>query len=334
MKKIIYVLLAFMLAFVLLKLFVFSTDKPVKVTDDDYRKAFKHSYKIFAPEIPDKLDFAGEDVPVKMYFVRESLDREIIVNTYWHSNTILMFKRAYRWFPVIEPILKKNNIHDDFKYLALIESGFMNVTSPAGAKGFWQFMKTTGKSYGLEINSEVDERYNLEKATEAACQYLHESNKIFNNWTLVAASYNMGMGGLRNRLKEQKVDSYFDLFLNAETARYIYRILAVKTIFQNPTNYGFYLRKKDLYQVVPYSTITVDSAISNLADFAIQQGINYKILKDFNPWLRNKMLTNKYKKTYYFKIPEKEFLNHENQIKDLKDDNSIYKDTVEIHQLK
>jgi len=262
----------------------------------------------FSPEIPSTLTFAGELVPLDRLDVREGLDRELLVNMYWHSQTFLHFKRAKRYFPIIEPILKANNIHDDFKYLALIESGFANVVSPAGAAGFWQFMKATGTKYNLIIDDEVDERYNLEKATVAACKFLNSTYSTFNSWTLAAAAYNMGPTGVTNQIKSQKVDSYYDLFLNTETARYVYRILAVKLIFETPEKYGFVLNQNELYPYIKTESITVDSAIVDLAQFAIDKGINYKILKEFNPWLRKATLTNKAKNTFEIKIPVKEEL--------------------------
>lgn len=264
-----------------------------------------YSFFVSGPEIPEKMDFAGEKVPLEFFDVRESLDRELIVNTYWHSSTILLLKRAYRFFPVIEPILKKNNIPDDFKYLAVIESGLTNAISPANAVGYWQFLERTGREYGLEIHDEVDERYHIEKSTRAACRYLQEAYRKFNNWTLAAASYNRGMGGINKNLDFQKINSYYDLYLNEETARYIYRILAIKLIFENPGDYGFKIRKKDLYAPYQFRELEIDTPINNLIDFAAQQNTNYKILKTLNPWLRKSYLNNKRNSTYTIKIPEK-----------------------------
>ncbi|MFH2096444.1 MAG: lytic transglycosylase domain-containing protein, partial [Bacteroidota bacterium] len=257
--------------------------------------------------IPDKLDFAGEEVPVHHYDVYESIDREFLVNVYWQSQTMLFIKRANKYFPVIEPILKDNGIPDDFKYLALTESGLHNVVSPAGATGYWQFLKGTGKEYGLEISDEVDERYDLEKSTIAACKYFHEAYAKYKNWTMVAASYNMGMGGADKQIEKQKVSDYHDLLLNNETARYVYRIIAIKTILSNPEDYGFHFRDKDLYQPVPTFDVEIDSAITDFVDFAKKYNINYKILKEFNPWLRQSFLTNKEKKKYVIRIPVEGF---------------------------
>jgi hypothetical protein len=273
-------------------------------SDATYENYFNANYKTFSIRIPKNLNFAGEKVPVNDFSVHDAMERELVINTYWQSQSLLLHKRANRWFPVIEPILKKNNIPDDFKYIALVESQLTNVVSPQGATGFWQIVETTGLGYGLEITDEVDERYNVAKSTEAACKYFKEAYTIFNDWTLVAASYNLGMGGLKGQLDKQKVIKYYDLLLNEETARYVYRILAMKEIIARPKVYGFMLRKQDLYPVIQTKKITIDSTIHNLADFAISQKINYKILKLFNPWLRTNTLTNMGKKKYIIEIPK------------------------------
>ncbi len=252
--------------------------------------------------LPDNVNFCGEDVPLNSQDIKERLDKEIIKNTYWHSSILLFYKRSGKYFPIIEPILKKNNIPDDFKYLAIAESGLKNVVSPAGAKGFWQFMEKTGIEYGLEINKEVDERYHLEKSTQAACEYLNDAYKKFGSWTLVAASYNMGMYGLQKNLKRQKVNSYYDLLLNSETSRYVFRIVSFKTILENPIRYGYNLKESDQYKTIKYKTVSLDSNVTDFSEFAIQQDINYKILKIANPWLRQKYLKNVYEKRYLIKI--------------------------------
>ncbi len=329
-KRLLFVILFTITALVSGKYFIYSSQREIN-SDESYRKAFQTNYKIFSVEVPSKLDFCNEEVPVKMFYVRESLERELLTNTYWQSNTMLMLKRAYRWFPVIEPILKKNNIPDDFKYLALIESGFMNVVSPANAAGFWQFIKPTGQKYGLEINEDVDERYHLEKATEAACKFINSTHNIFNNWTLAAASYNMGEFGVKRSLETQNVSSYYDLYLNDETSRYVYRILALKLIYTQPVKYGFYLRLKDLYPPIPYNIIAIDSNIPSLVDFAKSNKITYRILKDFNPWLRNKQLINKTKKIYEIKIPRAGYDNYDNLIG--KDNDQLFNDTSNIDRL-
>lgn len=271
--------------------------------DRSYMDYVGDHYKIFALESPEEISFAGEEIPLEISDVKERLDRELMVNTYWQSQTLLLHKRANRWFPVIEPILAENGVPDDFKFLALAESGLENVVSPAGAVGFWQFLKSSGKSYGLEINEEVDERYHVEKSTKAACKYLKDSYNKYGNWSLAAASYNMGPSGLEKQMDIQKEESYFDLLLNSETSRYLFRILAMKEILTNSTKYGFYFRPKDLYE--PYKTkfIEVNEGITSWADYSQSQSINYKILKTLNPWLRKPYLTNKNLKTYTIKLP-------------------------------
>jgi membrane-bound lytic murein transglycosylase D len=241
--------------------------------------------------IPDSASFAGEPVPMDIFYVREQFDRELTINTYWHSATILSLKRAARWFPVIEPILAKNGIPDDFKYLALIESGLMNVISPAGATGFWQFLEKTGKEYGLTINKEVDERYHVVKSTEAACAYLNKSYLKFGNWTLVASSYNAGQGRIDETIDKQQVRSYYHMFLPDETSRYIFRILALKCIFESPITYGFKLNPGDLYGPLDVKTVIVKESIIDLPVFAREHKTTYRMLKELNPWLRADKLT-------------------------------------------
>lgn len=264
-----------------------------------------HSYNVYALELPQNADFAGEKVPLQQADIRERFDRELLVNTYWQSNGFLLIKRANKYFPVIEKILRKNGVPDDFKYLALIESGLQNVVSPAGAAGFWQFMKTTGKEYGLEIEPTVDERYHLEKATEAACKYLKNAKQEMGSWTLAVAAYNAGKTGIRSRLQEQKVNNYYDLYLREETSRYVFRILALKEIMKDPKRYGFNFSEAELYHPEPFREISVDSTIADLPSFALSQGTNYKLLRLHNPWIRDVRLENKKRKKYTLKIPLK-----------------------------
>jgi len=256
-------------------------------------------------DLPKEMSFAGERVPLDWPDVRERLDRELHINTYWHSSTIFLIKKAHRWLPQIEEILKENGIPEDFKYLTAIESGFDNVVSPKEAAGFWQILSTSGKEYGLEITREVDERYDPLKATEAACQYLKKAHDKFGNWTSAAASYNRGMAGLQRALDDQKVDSYYDLLLNDETSRYVFRILAAKEIIENPQKYGFNIEKEHLYKEEPIRYVEVTEDIDDLVEFAQEQGINYKLLKRHNPWLRRDRLNVKRDKTYKIAIPDK-----------------------------
>ena len=259
-------------------------------------------------EIPDSLSFAGEPVPLDILDVRERLDRELHINTYWHNNSIFIYKRANRWFPQIEEILKKEGVPDDFKYLAIIESGLLNVKSPANAVGFWQFLKATAKEYGLEVTKDVDERYHPIKSTIAACKYLKSAYNDFGSWTLVAASYNMGVRGLKNRLEEQRVNSYFDLLLNEETSRYVFRAIAAKELLTHPERYGFDIPPEHLYQQEKLREVEITESIDDLVQFAQDQGINYKILKKHNPWLRRKTLSVKRGHSYTISIPDNQAL--------------------------
>ncbi|MBN4066109.1 transglycosylase SLT domain-containing protein [Candidatus Amoebophilus asiaticus] len=295
--------------FVTVKIFSFGTD----ISDADFQKQFIENYKIYPVYMPDQVNFAGEWVPLGDFDVKERLDRELLVNTYYQSHTLLLHKRANRWFPLIETILKKHKIPDDFKYLALAESGLSNVVSPKKAVGFWQILEGTAKQYGLEVNKEIDERYNVVKATEAACKYLLHSYDIFQNWTLVAASYNMGISGVKRQLRRQKENSYYDLILNSETYRYVLRLVALKEIITNPAKYGYIFREKDLYQPVPTYHVSIDSSVSNFGDFAHNYGISYKMLKIFNPWIRQSYLNNKDGKVYEISLP-KSIINYNEEL--------------------
>lgn len=250
-----------------------------------------------------KMDFAGEEVPTFMADVQERLDKEMITNMNYHTNTTLVIKRANKVFPVIEPILAKYGVPDDFKYLAVIESSLVNAVSPAGARGVWQFMPATAKEKGMEVSDEVDERYHLEKSTEAACKYLLSAKEKFGSWTLAAASYNGGMNGITKKMEEQGVDNYYDLLLTEETSRYVFRILALKEIMSKSERYGFKIPNEALYYPIPTKKIMIDTTITDLAKFAKTQGVNYKILKIHNPWLRDKKLTVTTGKKYEIEIP-------------------------------
>ncbi|MGY6745025.1 MAG: lytic transglycosylase domain-containing protein [Cecembia sp.] len=254
-------------------------------------------------ELPDRISFAGEPVPLQQADVFERFEREIYVNAYWQSNMVLMLKRSAKYLPTIEKILREQNIPDDFKYLVAAESGFMNVVSPAGARGFWQIMPATAKEYGLEVSNDVDERYHLEKATIAACKYLKSAYANFGNWTSVAASYNMGIAGLKRRKEEQQFQQYYDLFLNDETSRYIFRILAFKEIFEHPEKYGFELSKSDYYQEPMFRELKVVQDIPNLSHWALRHNSSYKDVKTHNPWLRSTKLSVGKNNEYFIKLP-------------------------------
>ncbi|HSN50583.1 MAG TPA: lytic transglycosylase domain-containing protein [Bacteroidales bacterium] len=333
LKKRIPAIVVVMLGIIGAAAFIFAvSDK--QTSESEYRHLFARSYQILLPEIPKEVSFADEEVPQDIFYVRESLDREILACTYMHSSTILMFKRAYRWFPLIEPILKKNGIPDDFKYIAVAESNFANVVSPSGAEGFWQFMKPTAQKYGLEVTDEVDERYHVEKATEAACRYFLDAYRNFGNWTLVAASYNRGMDGMSKALMNQKVQTYYDLFLNDETARYIYRIIASKLVYMHPVQYGFYLRASDFYPPIPTYVITIDSSISDLPQFALANRSNYRILRELNPWLKKYSLTNKTGKRYELVFPAEGFIHSDTLRKNLPVSKNFFHDTLRINQIR
>ncbi len=262
----------------------------------------RDSVRLF--DIPSELDFAGEKVPLETGDVLERLEREIYVNAYWESNMILLMKRSAKYLPEIERMLKENGVPDDFKYLAMAESGLMNVGSPAGARGFWQILETTGKEYGLEISNDVDERYHLEKSTDAASKYFKKAHAKFGEWTAVAASYNMGQTGFAKRQEEQLHRNYYEMYLNDETSRYLFRILAFKVIFENPESFGFYLLESDYYKNSPLKIIEVNQYIKDLPRWAKQQGSSYKNLKLYNPWLRDQDLNVKRGKVYEIKLPE------------------------------
>lgn len=271
--------------------------------DEIHKNQFKNQYAIFSLVKPKRISFCNEEAPLYAFDIYERMDKELLKNTYWQSNMLLYIKRANKYFPVIESILAKNKIPDDFKYLALIESGLENVVSPAGATGFWQILKSTAREYDLEVNSAIDERYHLEKSTQFACDYLNEAYSIFGSWTMAAASYNMGMNGLKRTIEKQKTKNYYNLHLNSETSRYIFRILAVKEIMENAKDYGFVYRTSDLYNMIEYRIIHVDSTIADLYAFAKQQGVNYKLLKQMNPWLLKSTLPDESRKRYEIKIP-------------------------------
>jgi hypothetical protein len=275
--------------------------------NDPVRPGNGESFAVYGVDLPSQVEFAGEPMPLDLFDVREALDREMLINTYFHSQTIRLIKLANRYFPQIEPVLRANLIPDDFKYLAVAESGLSQVVSPVKAVGFWQLLKGTAREYGLEVNEEVDERYNVVKSTQVACQYLIESYQKYGTWTMAAASYNAGRNGVDRQIERQKTEGYYDLLLNEETARYIYRVVSFKLIFENPEAYGFNLSKDDLYTGIPTYVVEVDSTVADFADFAREHDTNYKILKYLNPWLRDTRLTNSSHKIYEITLPEKGF---------------------------
>lgn len=278
----------------------FSLAEPITNSDWASSPAFTNAKSW---TLPSEVNFAGEAVDMDIWDVRERFDRELHINTYWHNNTIFMFKRANRWLPAIEPILAKYGVPDDFKYLAIIESDLMNKVSPAKAVGFWQILEGTAKEYGLQVTRDVDERYDPIKSTEAACRYLLKAYEKFGSWTMVAASYNRGMAGMERAIKDQRETDYFKLLLNDETSRYLFRILACKEILSSPSKYGLIIQPEHLYQPHTYKVVTIDDDINDLISFAKSQGIDYKTLNLFNPWLRNDKLSVRRGEIYEIKIP-------------------------------
>jgi len=311
MKKLNYPLITFCGGFVLMICFFLLSYKPVtvEVKYDNPKSKVNTFMQVISAPLPDKIDLCGETISLDRFDIRERFDRELNSFTYLHTTTMLYLKRANRYFPIIEPILKKNDIPDDFKYLCVIESNLdIRALSPASAAGLWQIMAATGKELGLEITSEVDERYHIEKATNAACRYLKSAYPKFGSWIDAAASYNAGMAKISTSLNSQKVNSSLDLLLVQETSRYVFRIAAIKQIFENPYLYGFVLEKENLYPPISVQNITVNQTIEDLSDFSQQYGLNYMILKEFNPWLRDNKLSVKPGKTYEIAIPKKEDL--------------------------
>ena len=284
-------------------LFVLSCNKKTELKKNTKNEDYLN-YKVFAIPIPDSLIFSGETIDLSENDLIQRFDKEILVNTYWQSNTLQLIKRSRKYFKIIEPILKKEGVPDDFKYLAVIESGLENLRSPKGAKGIWQIMRGTGRELGLEINNNVDERYNLELSTIAACRYIKKAKNKFGTWTLAAAAYNRGMSGVNRALKKQNVKSYYDLLLGNETRRYVFRIHAIKLILNNPNNYGFFVKDSEYYKDDGFEVMNVDYPIKNLSEFANKNGTNYKTLKIFNPWLIQNHLNNRSKKKYKIKIPK------------------------------
>ncbi|ALJ01083.1 murein transglycosylase [Rufibacter tibetensis] len=270
----------------------------------DTGASFTNGRVIKAPALPTTMSFAGEPVPLDVPDVAERLDRELLVNSYLQATTLMGLKRMQRYQPEIERLLKENDIPADFVYLSLAESLFSQVTSPAGASGFWQLMPDTARGYGLQVNAEVDERFHVEKSTLVACKYLKSAKKKFGSWTNAAAAYNRGVGGIDRALEKQKVDSYYDLYLNDETSRYMFRILALKEVLGNPQKYGFELPKEQGYDPLPTRTLKVTSTIPDLAQYAKDQGTNYKTLRLYNPWIKAFKLTVAPGKEYVLQLPK------------------------------
>ncbi|MFY7707781.1 MAG: lytic transglycosylase domain-containing protein [Flavobacteriales bacterium] len=285
-------------------LVAFDSNKRDVKADREYLQHVSENYRIYALPLPESADFCAESAPLQKWDVAEKLDRELLVNSYWHSNTLLAIKRSARWFPLIEKVLKEEGVPDDFKYLALVESNFTNATSPAGAVGYWQFLAETATEFGLEVNDEVDERYHVEKSTRAACKYFKQAYNKLGSWSLAAASYNMGMLGVQKQMDRQKQNNYYELLLNEETSRYVFRILSMKEIVNNTDKYGFVIRPSDIYAPIDSKEVTITGAVEDFAIWCQEYGVSYKDFKLLNPWLRQAYLKNKSGKTYVVKIPD------------------------------
>lgn len=310
---------------IIMSIFVMAKKTPEN-SENQYRELVKEYYQNFSAPIPDEVEFCGKIIPIDNVYVREALDKELTSIMYNHSATFLILKRAERFFPEIESILKSQGVPDDIKYLAVAESGLANVTSSAKAEGFWQFVPSTAKEYGLESLEGWDDRYDLEKATIATCQYLKKKNAIFNDWALACASFNCGESGLRNRMVEQDCNNYWELYTNTETSRYVYRIIAYKLIMENPQQYGYYFRKKDTYQPIPTNEIIVDTTINDLFAFAKQMNVSYKYLRNLNPSIRDSKIINKGNKKLKINIPTQTSLSWSYLTKDLKNEQLIIKE--------
>ncbi|MGV3613426.1 MAG: lytic transglycosylase domain-containing protein [Fluviicola sp.] len=262
----------------------------------EQKKEAKHQEAVAAsavvfPDLPQSMEFAGTTIDLRDEDLRERLDREVLMTAYYQSAWVGAIKRANRYFPEIERILKEEGIPNDFKYLAIIESNLQQAVSPVGAQGFWQFMPATAKLYDLKMDAEIDERLNIEKSTHAACQYLKDAHRTLNDWVMTTASYNRGVGGVIDDMEWQETEHYFDTYQNSETGRYVFRLLATKLIYENPEAYGFYPDKMELYEPFKVQKVVVEETIPNLALWANEQGFNIKILRKLNPWLKTTKLT-------------------------------------------
>lgn len=295
------------LSIVLVATFISSTNSTVKFLPFSWGAAGANDNALtgpgHAPKLPAKMDFAGENIPLNDREVRERLDREVLINTYRHASTLLLIKKANQWSPIIDRILKEEDVPLDFKYLCMAESDLGYVVSPSGAAGFWQFMKPTASGYGLEVSEQVDQRYDVEKSTRAACKYLKSAYEKFGSWTMAAASYNMGMAGLAKSAENQGSSNYYDLLLNTETSRYILRIAAIKLIIEQPKQFGFFIEKDDLYEPFKYELAEVTGNVPSWVNYAKSKGISYKTLRIHNQWIRDASLANASGKTYVVKIP-------------------------------
>lgn len=276
-----------------------------------------NNFYVFDLAIPSDLHFCGEKIPSNNLDIRKDLEKEFFSSNYWKNNSRLLFNKAQRWFPYIEPILKAEGVPDDFKYLCVIESHLSNVSSSAGAAGFWQLVPGSARNYGLEVNNQVDERYHLEKATRAACEHIKDAYKVFKNWTLAAAAYNRGIGGIQKAMQTQKTKSYHKLLLNKETGSFVYRIMAYKTLFSSPGHFGIKRKNWSYYSKIPMKIIKIDSTIASVAALEKHLNLPRGIIQQFNPWLLGNELDNPEKKVYILQIPKNLHADYSGYIGDL-----------------
>ncbi len=289
-----------------------------------------NNQNVLGLNIPLNLEFCGEKIPANSLAIKEDLEKEFFNNKHWKSNSGALFAKAQKWFPYIEPILKQQGVPDDFKYVAVIESHLSNVISPAGAAGFWQLMPASAQNYGLEVNENVDERFDVEKATYAACRHFKDGYAVFHNWTLSAAAYNLGIGGIQNALKKQNSNNYYDLILNTQTGSFVYRILAYKTLLSNPAHFGIKKKKLVYFSKIPLKTFKVDSTVTNIANLAKEMGCNKTILKLHNPWLLGQSLQNPERKVYEFRIPKNQKSDYSSYIRDLIGEDGVVNEETEV----
>lgn len=304
MKSISYysIAVAAFLTFALFASYTDSDEQPLGLAD--FSDTHKLPQLIKPVNLNKAFEFAGEAVPMENFDARERLDRELTENSYRHGKNILNLKKANRYFPMIETILAENGVPDDFKYVAVAESDLSNAVSPAGARGFWQFMKPTARDYGMEVTATVDERYHIEMSTRAACKHILRLKKIMGSWTLAAAAYNVGQTRLKREMTAQRANSFYDLNLNQETSRYLFRLLAFKAIMQSPQDFGFDLGTEGYHPLNNFAVVEVTTTIPNLGDFAQKYGTSYRMIKLYNPWLTSTSLANKSGKQYFIKIPQ------------------------------